>query len=91
MGFDMKLTLYTLHEQKNILLIYLGESDGYVIGLDSQQVPTAEKLLIREFMKFNSDPKAVMLFVKKRCPTSYSKAYRKIKSANLKLVKTYEI
>lgn len=89
----MKLALYSYGERRLILLIYLGELDGYVIGLDSAAVPVPEKNLLIQYKKVHPDAslQLTQAFLQKHCKTAYAKAYRKIKSFNLKLVKTYEI
>jgi hypothetical protein len=92
-GIDMKLTLYQFQGDRRILLIYLGESDGYVVGLDSTAIPAGEKALLAQYMKAHqsASPDQTLSFLKKHCKVAYAKAYRRIKSENLKSMKTYEI
>jgi hypothetical protein len=89
----MKLTLYSYKDEREVLLIYLGESNGFTFGLESNQIPTNEKNLIKSMLS-KTPPiptNQFMLFLKKYCPHAYSKGYRKIATANLRELKSYDI
>lgn len=89
----MKITLYDYKGQRQILLIYLGESDGFIIGVESCDIPAGEKQILKGLLNKNpSIPlKSLLLYVKKHCPTAYSKGYRRINSDHLRSLKSYDI
>lgn len=89
-GIDMKLSLYEFLDGRKILLIYLGESGGNVIGLDSTCISANEKNLIKKYSQMQPTTEQLIAFIKKNCTNAYSKGYRTIKAPNIRLLKTFE-
>jgi len=76
---------YKGKKPRAILLLLLQYGDNYIIGLDSSKISEADRVKIRVAKAVSVD------WLKKNCPNSYRKAFRKLHKNKSKIVEIHEI
>jgi hypothetical protein len=70
---------------RTILLLLLSMNDDYITGLEAQKVTDSDRTVILESKTVSVD------WLKKHCPVSYQKAYRKLHTNKSRILDTHEI
>jgi hypothetical protein len=77
--------------KRNLLLLYLGQLDNILIGIETTAIKNADMVEIKK-SKSNFDEMTLsdrINWVIKKFPTAYKKGYRKIYLSNIKSITDY--
>lgn len=78
---------------KHVLIIYLGEFEGKIYGLDASKIPDNERnIIVDKAFEIQGMPmNMIMNWLKMFCPISYSTCYRTYKSELSKVINKYSL